>query len=56
MEKDVLSIRTVQQCPHQLTGCNFEFDALPHTQRPLKVVVDLLKRLIKEDPRRLQYI
>ena len=51
MGKDVLSIRTVQHCFHRFKNDNFELDDLPHSRRPLQVDMDLLKKLIEQDPR-----
>jgi predicted transcriptional regulator len=51
MGKDALSIRTAQRWFNQFKNGDFELDDLPHFGRPLQVNIDLLKRLIEEDPR-----
>jgi transposase len=51
MGKDVLSIRTAQHWFKQFKNGNFELDDLPRSGRPLEVNMDVLKQLIKENPR-----
>ncbi len=51
MGTDVLSIRTAQHWFHRFKNGNFELNDLPHTGRPLQVVMDVLKQFIEEDPR-----
>ena len=51
MGKAVLSIRTAQHWFHRFKNGNFELDDLSHSGRPLQVDMDLLKKLIEQDPR-----
>ncbi|CAF1265718.1 unnamed protein product [Didymodactylos carnosus] len=51
MGKDVLSIRATQHWFNRFKNGNFELDDLPRSGRPLEVDTDVLKQLIKEDPR-----
>ena len=51
MNKNVLSIRTAQHCPHRFKNGSFELNNLPHTGRPLQADMSFLKQLIEEDPR-----
>jgi transposase len=51
MDKDALSIRTVQHWFNRFKNENFQLDDLPHSRRPLEMDMDVLKQLIEEDPR-----
>ena len=51
MGEDVLSIRTAQHWFNRFKNGNLELDDLPRPGRPLELDVDLLKKLIEQDPR-----
>ncbi len=50
MGKNALSIGTEEHWFHRFKNGNFELDDLRHTGRPLQVDMDVLKKLIEEDP------
>lgn len=51
MGKDTFSIRTAQHWFNRFKCGNFDLNDSRHSGRPLEIDVDVLKKLIEEDPR-----